>query len=154
MPGIIRKITGRLRRPAGTPEEPGDLRAAPRFKQRHALRVLFSLSVLDAAAAGGPPLSVRGRTRDISRTGVGLILPSLLLGGRDFSKGNRPLLIELELPEGPVRFQALIVRVEELEAGGEEEGYLMGVRITGMGKNARARLDEFLREARRGGGAG
>jgi hypothetical protein len=135
-------IAGRLKGLTGAGD--GDeRRVAPRIPERREMRVLFSVA---AADGGSGPLSVSGHTRDISSTGLALLLSSPQVGGRDLSSGERPMLIELELPSGPVRFQAIPVRSEKV---GEEEGYLIGVRIMGMSEDARERFEEFLREARR-----
>ena len=61
------------------------------------------------------------------------------------------LLVELELPAGPIRFMAMPVRHEPLEGQvSGEGGHLIGVRITQLGGDARARLSEYLRSARKG----
>lgn len=150
---LLRSITDRLR---GGHDSPGgrEQRASPRLPARHELRLLYSVSVLDARTRGGSgsgPLALTGRTRDISLTGLALVVPSLRGAGHDLSGSDCALLIELELPSGPIRFMAMPVRHEPLEGEGQEEGgYLIGVRITQIGGDARARLAEYLRGASRG----
>lgn len=56
-------------------------------------------------------------------------------------------LLELELPSGPLRFQAA-ARHEHLDVEGEER-YVLGVRVTESSERDRARLTRFLREAGR-----
>jgi hypothetical protein len=108
--------------------------------------------VLDARTRGesGPgPLTLTGHTRDISLTGLALVVPSPRDGVRDLVRPGCALLVELELPTGPLRFMAMPVRHEPLEGQGSEGGgYLIGVRITQIGGVARATLAEYLRSAR------
>jgi len=95
-----------------------------------------------------PLLMLEGHTHDVSTTGLALVVPSLSLAGRDLSRCGQSFLLELELPAGPLRFQAAAARHERLEAEGEEK-YILGVRITEISERDRARLKRFLRESRR-----
>ena len=90
---------------------------------------------------------LEGRTRDISTTGVALAVPSLSHGGHDISRPGQVFLLEIELPTGPLRFQAATAR-HELLVGDDEEGYVLGVRITEISQANRARLAGFLRDRR------
>jgi hypothetical protein len=149
MSRLIRSIKEHFRGRAGSSEGSNERRIAPRLKEKRDMRLLFSLTVQEARGAGSMlPMVLQGHTHDISRTGLALVLPSLRSGERDLTRGDRPLLMELELPSGPIRFQASPVRFEET-ARGEEEGALLGVHITSISESARSRLDQFLHEAQR-----
>lgn len=145
----MRSIKGRRGGGEEPPEAPGRPEE-PRPEPRRRLRLSYSLSVLDPRSSlggeAGPALE--GHTRDVSRSGLALAVPSLSLGGRDLSRPGQAFLVELELPTGPLRFQAAVARHERLDEEGEEP-YVLGLRITQMSEGNRARLEHFLREARR-----
>jgi PilZ domain len=123
-------------------------RAAPRCSAHLEARLLFSLSLRDARAVSHDaalPSQLEGHTRNLSETGLAIIVPSLHFGGRYLNVVGSPLHIQLELPEGPVRIRATPVRAERL---GEEEGYLLGVRITEMNDSEWVKLVQYVRALR------
>lgn len=141
-------------RRAQTEEPPGpvDRREEPRVAARHRLSVGFNLSVLDPRSSLGGETSapmLEGHTFDVSATGAALFVPALSLAGRDIPKVGQACLVEIELPTGPLRFQAAAARHERVDAEGIE-GYILGVRIMGISEGNRERLARFLQEARRG----
>jgi hypothetical protein len=120
-----------------------------RVASRRRLRLGFSMSVLDPKASlGGEAAVMEGETLDISLSGLALAVPSLSLAGHDLSRPGQAFLLEVELPTGPLRFQATAARHERLDAE-DEEGYVLGVRITEIGEANRTRLAAFLRSPRR-----
>lgn len=128
-------------------------REAPPVAARRRLSVSYNLSVMEPRRGGGAggeatPIMLEGHTRDVSATGLALVVPSLILAGRDLTRADQAFLLELELPSGPLRFQVAAARHERLETEGEER-YVLGVRITEMSQRDRARLTQFIREARR-----
>ena len=135
----------------GAAKSLAEKRVAPRHPARQKIRLLFSLSVLDAdMSAGQRPLTLLGRTRDVSATGLALIVPRISIHGRDLIHSERALLIELELPTGTIKLQGLPVRYERIEEPEEgETGYLLGVRIKEISVHARAELNNYLRTLRR-----
>ena len=149
MSRLIRFIKEYFRGRAISSEGSDERRIAPRFKEKRDMRLLFSLTVQEARGMdSATPMVLRGHTRDISRTGLALVLPSLRAGERDLTRGDRPLLMELELPSGPIRFQASLVRFEETTREGEE-GALLGVHITSISDSARSQLEQFLHQAQK-----
>ena len=91
-----------------------------------------------------PDAALRCRTRDLSETGVGLAAPSIYLGYTCAVDEGRLLLIELELPAGPVRMLATAAHYLRLDRAGEEASYLIGLRINEMSEAARALFDGYL----------
>ena len=142
MPEVMRAIAARLR------EFVGNRRRAP----RHRARLLFSVSLLDVKATtdkASPPQkrrapAVEGYTRDLSATGLALIVPAIRVGDRYLSGEGNILSIKLELPAGPVQAQAAPVRYEQLGEENEEKGFLIGAHITEMSESDRARYTEYL----------
>ena len=141
------------RKSKGSRTPAAEKRNAPRHRAQRTIRLLFSLSVIDANLSAGQhrPLTLIGHTRDVSASGLGLVVPSLKINGKDLIHGGRALLIELELPSGPIKLQGVPVRHKQLDEQEEEGeiGYLLGVRITQLSKHAQAELDKYLRTLRR-----
>ena len=119
----------------------GDRRQAPRrFAQRKA-RLVFSITLMgDDARTRTMP--VEGYTRDISESGLALIVSSLRVGDTYLTASDCKLrIVLLNLPTGEVEMEATPVRYEDL---GEADGHLIGVRITRISDNDRARLVQYL----------
>ena len=85
-----------------------------------------------------------GHTVDLSAKGLALIVPAITLGDHHLVGENRSLSLQLEVPNGPVVMQVTPVRYERLEEQGTETGYLIGVKITGMPEEDRARFAEYV----------
>lgn len=143
MPELIRSIAARLRRFVG------DRRQSPRFKARLPLTVSIAGKQRATAAGGKRAASLAGHTRDLSSTGLGLLLPSILLGEQHLTGEARTLLLSLELPDGPIQIQVAPARYERLEEEAGEKGYLIGTRINSMSEPDRARFDEYLQGLKR-----
>ena len=133
-------------------------RVAPRCAAYLEARLLFSLSLEKRDGGGGgsdaqqqqaaSPALLEGYTRNLSETGLALVVPSLQLGGRYFNLVGSPLHIVLELPGGRVRIRATPVRCERLDEKEGEEGYLIGLRITEMNDSEWVKLVQYVRTLR------
>lgn len=93
-------------------------------------------------------LTFEGYTRDISETGLALIVPSADIKEIYRTGEYRPLLILLSLPAGQVEINAASVRCERLDEAAEEKGYAIGARIIGMSDHDRERLRSYLQTLR------
>ncbi|MBC7909133.1 MAG: PilZ domain-containing protein [Pyrinomonadaceae bacterium] len=127
------------------------LRQAPRQNPR----LPFSLTMLDqqprsSSKGTRPAISVSGYTRNISETGIALLVPAISKGDHHLAARNRRLLIVLELPTGTIRVQAAPVRYERLGKRAEQAVYLIGVRIISMSDDDRVRLLRYLHRLSRG----
>lgn len=91
-----------------------------------------------------PDASLDCRTRDLSETGVGLEASSIYLGYACVVDEGRALLIELELPAGPVQMLATPAHYVRLDRPDEEAAYFLGLRITEMSDAARALFTAYL----------
>jgi c-di-GMP-binding flagellar brake protein YcgR len=111
-------------------------------------RVPWSVSIFDAKAnAAGHAASVpslKGHTRDISATGLALVVPAIRIGERYLTGPDRQLRITLELPSGYIELQAAPVRYERLDNGDADTGYLIGTHINSIDEPDRARLVSYL----------
>jgi hypothetical protein len=136
---MIRSIINRWR------ESVANRRRAPRRKAKRDARLLFSLSLLDPESAAGAEhlIPLEGYTRDISETGLSLIVPTLRISDTYLTDVSCKLRIVLvDLPTGKIEIYAKPVRYEQLDE--PEKGHLIGVEITQLSVGDRARLLQYL----------
>jgi hypothetical protein len=141
MPELIRSIASRLR------EFVGNRRRAPRYVTHLEAGLALSVSLPNAPKStriDGHPLRLAGYTRDISATGLALVVPSIRIGDKYVTSENRTLQITLKLPSGLIEVKATPVRYSPLDNEGADTGYLIGVQITNMSDEDRARFDDYL----------
>jgi hypothetical protein len=137
MSEFLRTLVGRLR------EYAGDRRA-----HRRRVRLPFTLSLHEPGkkANGGRPLpKLSGVTKDVSATGLALIVPAIRIGGHYLAGGDRTLDVEVELPSGSIHVRATSVRYEPVDEDRSEEGYVIGVTITDISAADRERLKTYLK---------
>ncbi|MEO6392193.1 MAG: PilZ domain-containing protein [Pyrinomonadaceae bacterium] len=117
-----------------------------RQSPRHSPRLPLKLTMIDAHAPQGtvPRLTLSGFTRNISATGLALIVPEIKLGERHLVGDNRTLLVVIELPTGPVKLHAQPIRYERLKHGALAGQYLIGARILGIDDASRVRMGRYL----------
>jgi hypothetical protein len=151
MPELIRSIAGRLR------EFVGNRRVAPRYVTHLEVGLALNVTLPGADAAGASkqdakPLRLAGYTRDISASGLALIVPSIRVGGQYVTGEHRRLRIMLKLPTGPIEIHATPVRYSPLdEEDGVDTGYLVGVQIVSMSDEDRARFNAYLEQMKSSG---
>lgn len=138
MPELMRSIAARLRRFVG------DRRRAKRYKTRLLVNVSLPGAKTGNSSTRRVP-SLQGHTRDISTSGIAVIVPSIRIGGHYLTGEDRTLRLTLALPAGPTEVQVVPVRYERLEEDPTEEGYLIGARITEMSDNDRGRYLAYIR---------
>jgi hypothetical protein len=113
-------------------------RQHPRHQLKLRAHLLFSVQLTGAREGeqGEPSesLNLVGQTRDISATGLGLVIPVAEIEEKYLTGEESTLSVELYLPTGPILIVAQPVRCERLSETGEKsiftEGYLIGARIT------------------------
>jgi c-di-GMP-binding flagellar brake protein YcgR len=95
-----------------------------------------------------PGASLRGRTRDVSLTGLGLVVPSIYIGyDCVIDQGRTLVVVLLTTPVGDIRMLATAVHYVRRDAGREDEDearYLLGLRIIEMSDEARAVYERLL----------
>ena len=124
-----------------------DRRFAARHKVHRAARLLFTVvrPELEASLNSAPDsLSVIGHTRDISSTGLSLVVPGLHVRDAELFGSEGAMHLTLSLPTGIIDIEALPVRYEWLSEPSENRSYLIGARITGIRDDERARFEEYL----------
>lgn len=141
MAELLRSMIARLR------EYIGNRRDAPRYATPLDKSLVLSITLLELqprAVAGRSATDITGNTRDVSETGLAIIVPSIRIGGHYLTHENRTLLIALKLPNGAVQIQCKPVRYSPLEESDKNSGYLIGVRITKMSETDRALYMAYL----------
>lgn len=139
MPEFVRTLVTRLR------ARVADRRSAPRRSLRLPCAVFIHDPNLGGAQSGKRAARLEAFTRDLSRSGVGLVAPAVRIGERYLT--DSPLRLVLEHPTGPLELFASAVRYEQLDETEGERGYLIGLRITSMSDPDRARYERHLEEA-------
>ncbi len=138
MPELLRSIVGRLR------EFAGDRRHA--YRRRVKLPFTVSIHHHPGQANGRRPVpAIQGHTRDISSTGLGLVVPAIRIGEHYLTGEDRLLRIVLELPSGPIQLIATPVRYEPLSDDESEQGFVIGVKITEISPQDRERFTSSLK---------
>src|SRR5438552_847562 len=122
----------------------GSFACAPRKSSR--LPVNVSVTEASYRSSGGRrTISMAGWLKDISETGVGMIVPNIRMGDCYFTGVDRRLRIAIEMAGGPVLLSAAPVRYEKIEAdSGASVEYLIGAQITEMSAHDRARFSDYL----------
>ena len=139
MPEYLRSIVTRLR------ARVADRRSAPRRPLRLPCTIFIHDPRHDGAQGGRREPRLEAFTRDLSRTGIGLVAPAVRVGERYLT--DSALRLVLEHPAGPLELTAASVRYEQLDERDGEHGYLIGLRITSMSDADRARYELYLEEA-------
>lgn len=154
MPELLRSIVNRLR------GHVGNRRAPPRCAAQLEAELVLSVSSGEAGnrANAAAPLRLAGHTRDISLSGLSLVVPSIHVGGQYLTAQNLILEITLKLTTGNVQLRAAPVRYSPLRddanSSGEDtgdKGYIVGLRITDISEQDRARYEAYLRSIKAAG---
>ncbi|HEY3103290.1 MAG TPA: PilZ domain-containing protein [Pyrinomonadaceae bacterium] len=137
MPELIRSVVSRVR------VYFKDHRQTPRLR----VRLLFSIAVSRKARANGAApqdRTLKGHTRDISASGLALMLPQIHLDGYHLAAEGRELQVTLELPTGTMPLVVIPRRYEKLEESELGCNYLIGARIVQITEEDRTRLESFI----------
>lgn len=118
-----------------------------RHSERRRVRLPGSVSLIEKTKKVNSrrPLAVlRGHTRDISGHGLGIVVPAIHIDGHYLVGEGRTLMVELQLPDGPVQIKVLPIRYERLDEDESASGYLIGARITEMSDDDRKRFITYV----------
>lgn len=111
-------------------------------------RLLLSISLPHAQARTGESphlLKLIGSTRNVSESGLALVVSTLRVGSHLITEEDCPLKIVLDIyPQGLIEMEAVAVRSEQLDERDREAGYLVGVCITNMSDGDRRRYLQYL----------
>lgn len=85
-----------------------------------------------------------GETRNLSRTGMAFIVPSIRINENYLVGDGRVLNVEIDLPGARVRMKCIGQQYERLETRGGCSKYLVGVEIESLAADQRALYEAFL----------
>ena len=120
--------------------------------RRYDMRLPLSVSLLDsrrAAVRMHASSTMSGYLRDISKTGLSLVVPSLRFGNNFLVSGHYPLRVMVELPNGVVNIHIAPVRYDKLHEKQADRRYLIGARIMKMTDSDRRNLSQYMQEAKK-----
>ncbi|HWN07872.1 MAG TPA: PilZ domain-containing protein [Pyrinomonadaceae bacterium] len=140
---LARSVVSRFRRYVG------ERRKGKRLK----VRLPFTLSISSSAKSRNGAkrtTSIDGYTLDLSPNGLALIVSAIRLGEQHLVGENRSLDLNLKLPNGPVEMKVTPIRYETFEEDEAQAGYLIGVRITEMPDDDRAKFSAYVSSHRKG----
>ena len=143
MPELIRSVVSRVR------VYFKDRRQAPRLR----VRLLFSISVSRKARANGASSldrTLKGHTRDISSSGLAMMLPQVHLEGHHLAAEGRELQVVLELPTGAIPLVVMPMRYEKLDESELGCNYLIGAKIVSIEDEDRNRFEAFISKGLKG----
>ncbi|MGI8468488.1 MAG: PilZ domain-containing protein [Pyrinomonadaceae bacterium] len=90
-------------------------------------------------------LLMQGETKDLSEDGIAFYVSSIRLREHYLVGEERPLIAELDLPEGQVKMKIVGVRYERENGNSAGLKYLIGARISEMPAPEREIYNRFLR---------
>lgn len=112
-------------------------------------RLLMSISFADGESETTeiiPSVKLIGSTRNISESGLAIVLSSLRIESRLITDEGCTLRIVLDIyPKGLVTMEAVAVRSEQVDEKDKDAGYLIGVCITNISDGDRNRYLEYLK---------
>jgi hypothetical protein len=114
----------------------GDRRREARVTASHEVRVEVGTAILDRELGTGSlgPLTLYGHIRDLSPSGLGVVIPAADIGPRH-SGESLPAHLKIGLPGGGLEVEAEAVHWAPLDEMGLGRGVLLGVRVTGKGES-------------------
>ena len=144
MPEMIRSVVSRVR------VYFKDRRQSPRVRTR----VLFSISIRKKVRSNGAAdRTLKGHTRDVSITGLAMMLPQVHLEGHHLAAESRELQVMLELPGGAIPLVVIPKRYEKLDEAELGCNYLIGAKIVQISDEDRIRLENFISRSLSGSSA-
>jgi PilZ domain len=92
---------------------------------------------------------ILGETVDISRSGIGFLVPSIRLKEKYLVGQDRNLNIEIDLPTGKVHMRAIGRRYEKVGIHISTERFLVGAEIMGLNDVDKENYETFLKNGNR-----
>jgi len=114
---------------------------APRKK----LCVPVTISLESDKTANAKTLYLKGETKDLSKSGVAVVVPSIRVQEKYLVGENRTIFAQLDLPNGKIKVQLLGCRYEQLGIHDSVSTYLIGARIIDITEDERALYEEYLK---------
>jgi len=96
------------------------------------------------------PACILGETADISRTGIGFVVPSIRIKEKYLVGQQRNLNIEIDLPTGKVFMRAVGCRYEKVGIHISAERFFVGAQILSLSGTDKENYETFLCNGNRG----
>ena len=112
---------------------------------RKNLRVPVKICLDSEKNAGAKTLYIKGETRDLSKSGVAIIIPTIRLSEKYLVGENRTIYAELELPNGLIKVELIGCRYEQTAIHDSVATYLIGARIQNISETDRQLYEEYLK---------
>jgi hypothetical protein len=119
-------------------------RASPRRNVNLEFRVLL-VARKTSAEGEEQTLPLIGYTRDISESGLALMVSAKSMSVLYNLGGTYTLQLVLQLPTGPIELEVTPARYQHINEGSAGSHILIGARITKMSDEDRARFSEYIR---------
>ena len=139
MPELVRSVAARVR------DYLKNRRQSPRLR----VRLVFTIGLHRGTNGKGSSRwsqTLKGHTRDMSASGLALLLPQIHLHGHHLAAEARELDLRLELGGDPIMMIVVPNRYEHLDTAELGCNYLIGARIVGIDEADRQRYLSFIRE--------
>ncbi len=137
---MIRELISKLNRSWS------DRSIAPRRRHAAVMKVWFDPdSNTELARQSARAACIFGETLDISRTGVGFLVPAIRLKEKYLVGQERSLNIEIDLPTGKIQMKAIGCRYEKVGVHISTERFLVGAHITSLEGADRENYEAFLK---------
>lgn len=120
---------------------------------RHYLRLPLYVSLIDSkknSTKVSASSTMSGYLRDISKTGLSLVVPSLRFGNHCLISGHYPLRVAVQLPNGIANIQVTPVRYDRLKEETLARSYVIGARITQIAEPDRKHLIQYIQKVKEG----
>ena len=142
---MIRELISKLNRSWS------DRSIAPRRRHAAVMKVWFDPDTnSELAHQAARAACIFGETVDISRTGVGFLVPAIRLKEKYLVGHERNLNIEIDLPTGKVYLKAIGRRYEKVGLHISTERFLVGAHITALDGANKENYEAFLKRGNRG----
>lgn len=114
---------------------------APRKK----LCVPVTLALDSESKATNRTVYLKGETKDLSKSGVAIILPTIRVREKYLVGENLTIYAEFDLPNGKIKAELVGCRYEQLGIHDSVATYIIGARILEMSENDWALYEEYLK---------
>lgn len=118
------------------------------FRRKYEVPIKLSFAPTEGAGKIQIPhkeVSIIGETKDLSKTGIALVVPAIRVREFYLVGEGRTLNAEMDLPSGNVKMQIVGQRYEQIGEHISTSRYLIGARITFMTDDNREAYETFLR---------
>jgi hypothetical protein len=130
-----------------------------RSARRHKMRLPISVALIGSRYVGkheskngnkeeNISFSVSGYTRDISETGLAIVVSKIHVEGRYLTDQDRMLLINLETPTDTIQLKAKAKRHQVVDTEKWGKGFLIGAEIKEIDEENRAKFLAYLKDPR------